>query len=98
MRKIFTVLTIGLLSFAASAQSVHPWISNNGDSVTLDARNDSNDDVHCSGSMYLEMSDNRSETIRVFEYISPRSSIYRRYRPFTANAMIRHVTHSIWCR
>lgn len=95
MKKFFAV---SLFAFAAVAQaSVFPHVWNNGRTVTLDAWNHSDRQVRCSGPIYLELSDNRRDTIHVFEYLWPRQSLYRTYYPNTVGATIERVSHSVWC-
>jgi hypothetical protein len=99
MKKIFITLVLFLLSFAAVANSVFPQVWNNGRSVSLNAWNTTEQQVRCSGAIYLDMSDNSRDTISVFEYIWPRGSLYRTYYPrfSTPDVRIQSVSHSVWC-
>ncbi len=99
MKKIFIVLALFLVSFAAVANSVFPQVWNNGRSVSLNAWNTYDRQVRCSGQIMLEMSDNSRDSIYVHEYIWPRGSLYRTYYPhITApDVRISHVSHSVWC-
>ncbi len=99
MKKIFITLVLFLLSFAAMANSVFPRVWNNGRTVTLDAWNPTDQQVSCSGQIYVELSDNSRESISVFEFIWPRGSIYRTYYPRISapDVRIERVSHSVWC-
>jgi hypothetical protein len=99
MKNIFITLALFLLSFAAVANAVYPRVWNSGRTVTLDAWNSTDQQVRCTGAIYIDMSDNSRDTINVLEYIWPRGTLYRTYYPrFTApEVRIDRVSHSVWC-
>ncbi len=99
MKKTFVVIALFLVSFAAVANSVFPHVWNNGRSVTLDAWNTTDQQVRCNGQIYMNMSDNSTDSVSIFEYIWPRGSLYRTYYPrfSTPELRITSVSHSVWC-
>ncbi len=97
MKKFILASALCLFSFAAAAQMVFPHVWNNRNSVSIDAWNSSDRSVTCWGSVYLNLSENRHETMNVNEYIWPHGTLYRTYYPMTFGATIESLSHSIYC-
>ncbi len=97
MKKFFLASALAMFSFAAAAQMVFPHVWNNRNSVSIDAWNSSDRNVMCWGSIYLELDENRRETLHVNEYIWARGSLYRTYYPMTFGATIQSLSHSVYC-
>lgn len=98
MKKTIAALGLLVLSFAAVANiNTIPHVWNNGRTVTFDVWNSSDRDIRCSGPVYLELSDNRRDTIHVYEWVRARGSAYRTYYPNTIGATIERVSHGVWC-
>ncbi|MFL5784804.1 MAG: hypothetical protein ACJ76H_09360 [Bacteriovoracaceae bacterium] len=98
MKKIIFAVVLLVSATAAFAQMmVFPHVYNNRTSVTVDAWNTNDRSVVCWGPIYLDLDQNRRETLNINEYIFPRGSLYRTYRPMTLNATIESVSHSVYC-
>jgi hypothetical protein len=97
MKKFLLALVLTTVSLSAFAQMVFPRVWNNRSSVSLDAWNSTDRNVTCWGQIYLDLNDNRRESLSVHEFLWPRGSIYRTYYPHTMGATIEYVSHSVFC-
>lgn len=98
MKKTIIALALFVVSFAAVANiNTFPHVWNNGSSVSFDVWNSSDRDIRCSGPIYLELEDNKRDTVQVYEFVWARRSVYRTYYPNTIGAKILSVSHAVWC-
>jgi hypothetical protein len=97
MKKLSLATALFLLSFAALANSVYPNVYNNGRSVTLNAWNNSDQSIRCSGRIEMEMSDNTRDSVYVSELIWPRGTLNRTYYPTFSSVTISNISHSVYC-
>lgn len=97
--KAFILASILLSSVAASAQAVlvYPTIFNFGNQAQVQIHNTTQDDIHCSGTVYMHTSAGRTETGFYFDSIMKGSFSMRSFYLMNFNDRITFTNHSIFC-
>ena len=93
------LLGFALTTFASSAIAfdyVWPNVYNWGNRVEVQAHNNTDRGVWCSGSIYMTLENNQDENHYFSEYLSSRGFIYRSVYP-RGNKRISRMNHSISC-
>lgn len=97
--KAFILAATLLSSVAVSAQAVfvHPTIFNFGNQAQVQIHNTTQDDINCSGTVYMHTNTGRMETGYYFDYIMKGSFSMRSFYLMNFNERITFTNHSIFC-
>ena len=98
MKAFILALTL-LSSLAASAQAVfvNPVIFNFGNQAQVQIHNTTQDDIRCSGSVFMHTSTGRMETGYYFETIMKGGFSMRSFYLMNFNERITFTNHTIYC-
>jgi hypothetical protein len=98
MKNLIIGITGLFLIVTEARASVWPRVLNFGDSVQVQLDNFTDNDVNCSGWVYMNLSSGSTAAEYVFEYVPRRSFRFRSLRPYPWGTRINFVHHSIFCR
>jgi hypothetical protein len=97
--KAFILASTLLTALTVCAQSVfvHPTIINFGNQAQVQIHNTTQDDINCSGTVYMHTSTGRMETGYYFDYIMKGRLSMRSFYLMNFNDRISFTNHSIFC-
>ncbi|MBA2403662.1 MAG: hypothetical protein H0V66_02740 [Bdellovibrionales bacterium] len=97
MKTFLLALTLATSLSAAAQVSVYPTIFNFGNSAQVQIHNTTEDDISCSGTVYMHTQLGRMETGYYFDRVYKGSFSMRSFYIMDMNDRISYSSHSIFC-